>query len=358
MDPEEKLELIKNNLVEIITEEELKEKVESGQKLKGYLGFEPSGLAHIGMLIWMYKVKDLIDAGLDFYILEATWHAMINDKLGGNMELLRKAARLIRDIMASLGIDTGKINFIDAEKFASDKDYWALVIKVMKATTLARMKRAITIMGRSMDEIELDSSKLIYPAMQVSDILYMDLDVALGGLDQRKAHVLAREVSEKMGVKKPIALHTPILTSLLGSQRMEPKEADENAASLKMSKSKPSSAIFVSDPPDIIVNKINNAFCPLKQIEYNPILEINKYLLFPRKNFKLYIERPKKYGGDILIESYEDLERLYAGGKIHPADLKNATAKEVIKMLEPVRKLFSRSETIELVKEITRNTTR
>jgi tyrosyl-tRNA synthetase len=358
VDFDEKYNLIKNNLVEIITEEELKEKLNHGDKLKGYLGFEPSGLAHLGWIIWMFKVRDLVESGVNFYILEATWHAMINDKLGGNLDLIRKAAKLTRDVMSSLGIPIDKINFVDAEKMASDKDYWALVIKSMKLTSLARMKRALTIMGRSTDEAELDTSKLVYPAMQVSDIIYMDLDIALGGLDQRKAHILAREVAEKIKVKKPIALHTPILTGLDGGQRMDSKEIDEIAANFKMSKSKPTSAIFINDPPDTIKNKIINAYCPLRQAELNPILEINKYLLFSKKGFELKIERPQKYGGNVTFTSYEELESAYINGKLHPIDLKNATAVEIIKLLEPARKLFENESVRNLAEEITKGVTR
>ncbi len=358
LDTNEKFELIKKNLVEIITEKELMEKIEHGDKMKGYLGFEPSGLAHLGWLIWMNKVKDLINAGVEFNLLEATWHAMINDKLGGNMDLIRKAARLTREVMKALDIPTEKINFVDAEEMAQDKDYWALVIKVMKMTSLARMKRALTIMGRSMDEADLDTSKLIYPAMQVSDIIYMDLDIALGGLDQRKAHILAREVSEKINAKKPIALHTPILTSLDGGERMSFGEIDEQAASHKMSKSKPNTAIFVNDSENNIKEKILNAYCPPKQAEFNPILEINKYLLFARENFKLVLERPEKYGGTVVFENYEELENAYVNGKVHPMDLKNATINSLIEMLRPVRKIFEKEETKELAKEILKGITR
>jgi len=48
------------------------------------------------------------------------------------------------------------------------------------------MKRSLTIMGRKAEEAEMDVSKLIYPAMQVADIIYLDLDIALGGLIKGK----------------------------------------------------------------------------------------------------------------------------------------------------------------------------
>ncbi|MCD6300608.1 MAG: tyrosine--tRNA ligase, partial [Staphylothermus sp.] len=267
---------------------------------------------------------------------------------------IRKAARFVRKVMEGFGIDISKIKFVDAEDLVSDKEYWGILIRAAKNVSLARVKRALTIMGRKSSEAETDFSKLIYPLMQVTDIFYLDLDIALGGTDQRKAHMLARDIAEKLKMKKPVAIHTPLITSLRGlGQRMETAEIDELYAEFKMSKSKPETAIFVHDSPEDVKRKIRKAYCPPRQIEFNPIIEINKYLLFPQKDFKLVIERPEKYGGTIVVESIEELEKLYIEGKIHPLDLKNATADALNKLLEPIRKkIETDNEARELLEEL------
>jgi len=323
--------------------------------LKGYIGYEPSGIIHIGWLIWMRKVKDLVEAGIDFTVLEATWHAMINDKLGGNLDLIRKSSELIKAVFEAVGVPIEKIHFVDAEDLVSDKNYWAILLKVAKKNSLHRIRRALTIMGKKAEDAELDSSKIIYPLMQVTDIFYLDLDIALGGLDQRKAHMLARDTAEKLGFKKPIAIHTPILTGLGGAGRMETSkmDKDEIMASAKMSKSKPQQTIYIHYKPDTIRMLIKKAYCPKGVVEFNPILEINKYLLFTQENFKLIVERPEKYGGTIIYDSYEKLEEDYRNGLLHPADLKQATAEALIKMLEPIReKLLSKPRIIQILKEL------
>ena len=341
-----RFELVTRNLVEIITVDELKRLLEEKESPRAYIGYEPSGLFHIGWLIWAMKVRDLVEAGFDMIILEATWHAWINDKLGGNMELIKKDALYVRHVLKALGIDVSKINFVDAEDMVSDKRYWEILLRVAKNTTLARMKRALTIMGRRAEEAEMDFSKLIYPAMQVTDIFYLDVDVALGGTDQRKAHMLARDVAEKLNYKKPIAIHTPLLTGLQGARRMDTSKIDEDvfAVELKMSKSKPETTILVHDSPEDIRRKIRKAYCPAREVKFNPIIEINKYILFTQKDFILHIERPEKYGGPIDIYSYDELEKLFVEGKIHPLDLKNATADALIKFLEPVRRYFEENK--------------
>ncbi len=344
MDVEEKIKLITRNTLEIVTLEDLRRKIESGEKLKGYLGYEPSGLFHIGWMIWAMKVNDLVDAGIDFTLLEATWHAWVNDKLGGDMEAIRDAARYLRHSLKALGTPVEKIRFIDAETLVDDKDYWAILLRAAKHTTLSRAKRALTIMGRKEKDAEMDTSKLFYPFMQVADIFYMEIDLALGGMDQRRAHMLARELAVKLGFKKPVGIHTPLLTSLEGVGRAGGGGIrDTEAIDYKMSKSKPQSTILIHDPPDTIREKIRKAYCPPKQIEHNPIMEINKYILYTDPSFKLYVERPQKYGGDIEIESYSELEKIYLSGSLHPLDLKKATAEALIERLKPVREYFKKN---------------
>ncbi|MCQ4349893.1 MAG: tyrosine--tRNA ligase [Sulfolobales archaeon] len=355
-----RLQLIIRNTEEIVTLDELRQKLESGEQLKGYIGFEPSGLFHIGWMIWAYKLRDLVNAGIKMNVLVATWHAWINDKLGGDLELIRKAGDLTIEILRTLGVDMSKVNVIDAEEFAKDKDYWALVLKVAKGTSLARIKRALTIMGRKAEEAEIDASKLIYPAMQVADIFYQDLDIALGGTDQRKAHMLARDVAEKLGRKKVIAIHTPLLVGLQGGQRMEAGvDRDDYMSTIKMSKSKPENAIFVTDPPEVVESKLKQAYCPKGVVEDNPVLQINKYIIFNTENPRLVVERDPKYGGTVVFESYEDLERAFAEGKLHPLDLKAATARKLNEILDPIRKSIERkSEYVELVRRIEKSVTR
>ena len=318
------LERVARNLREIVTMEELRELMNKEEK-KAYIGFEPSGLVHLGWLMCADKVKDLVDVGFDVTILLADWHAWINDKLGGNMEAIRTGGEYIKDAFRAMGVEGA--NYIYASDIISDEKYWGLVLKIAKQTSLARARRAMDIMGRKAEEAEKDISKFFYPLMQVADIFYLDVDAALGGMDQRHAHMLARDVCDKMGMKKVVALHTPIISSLQAGNRMD----------AKMSKSKPDSAIFIHDDAEAIKRKLRKAYCPEGIAEGNPVMEIAKHVIFVHFD-EMVVDR--KFEGEITFSSYEELEKTFVKKELHPLDLKNAVAEYVDKILEPIRNYF------------------
>ena len=333
----DKLERITSNTEEVITTEELKT-VLGKSKPKGYIGFEPSGTVHLGWKICTNKINDFLNCGFDFTVLMADWHAYINDKLGGDLEKIKLCGKYMEDCFAAMGADASKIKFVYASDYVNDSKYWELVLRVSKATSVARVKRAMDIMGREEKEADKDLSKLFYPAMQVSDIYYLGLDIAYGGMDQRHAHMLARDVSKKIGKKPPVALHTPLLTGLQAGGRMDPID-------LKMSKSKPDSMISIHDKPEDVVKKLKKAYCPEKQVQGNPVLEICKFVVFPEiQNEVFLIERPEKFGGSLEFSSYNELEKAFSDG-LHPLDLKNAAAVYVNKILEPVHQYFEKHST-------------
>jgi len=344
MDVEERYALIARNTEEIITPEDLMEVLRSKASPTGYIGFEPSGLVHIGWMVTAQKVKDFVDAGFTFIVFLADWHAYINDKLGGDIDNIRVCAEYMKDCFEALGLPRDKVEYRLASDIMDDIDYWEMVMKVGKASSLQRVKRAMTIMGRNEDEAEVDSSKTMYPLMQAADLMFMDVDVAYAGLDQRRAHMLAREAAEKMGVKKAVAVHTPLLPGLKGGNRMDPMSA-------KMSKSDPDGSLLVHDSPEDIRRKMSKAFCP-PEVEGNPVLAICKYVIFQRTDVMRF-ERPEKFGGNLEFKSYDELERTYLAGKLHPMDLKNGTAAALAEILAPARDYFvNKPENLERIRQV------
>ncbi len=333
MDTEERMKIVLNNVREVVTEEELRELMEEKAEPSAYIGIEPSGMMHVGQgMMCANKIKDMQEAGFHVKILLADWHAYINDKLGGDIEAIRICGEYIKDCFLALGVDTDKTEFVLATDLMDRIDYWERVLRVAKSNSVARIKRAVDIMGRESEETAADSSMLLYPSLQVTDIFELGVDVAYAGMDQRRAHMLARDTADKQDWKKPVALHTPILSGLKGSGRMDA------ASKGKMSKSDPDSCIFIHDEPEDITRKINGAYCP-PEVEGNPILEMTRYIILPSTG-ELHIDRPEKWGGDLHYDTYEQLEKDYVEDQLHPADLKKAVAQSLSDILKPVRDYF------------------
>ncbi|MBI5391741.1 tyrosine--tRNA ligase [Candidatus Woesearchaeota archaeon] len=342
MNTEQKIELIKSFAEEIITEEELKGLFEKKKNPIAYDGFEPSGNIHIAQAVMRaINVNKMTNAGCKFKMLVADWHAWANNKLGGDLEKIKKTGEYFIEVWKASGMDLDNVEFIWASDVVKDDNYWKLVLEIARNNTLQRIIRCSQIMGRSEKET-LSAAQILYPCMQAADIFYLKADICQLGLDQRKVNVLAREIGEKLKQYKPIIISHHMLMGLK-QPAMGEADAIEKAIAMKMSKSNPDSAIFITDTEAEIKKKITNAYCPEKQVKENPILEYCKYIIFEKvKSFK--IDRPAKYGGLLEFKSYEELERNYKEGKVHPMDIKNATAFYINKIIKPIRDHFEKNK--------------
>src|SRR5688572_25064621 len=142
---------IREAAAEAVTDDELRAlcaKAAAGGKPRAYIGFEPSGTAHIGWMVCTDMVRRLTAAGFDVQILLADWHAQINDKLGGDLAAIQRCGRYMEEAFESLGVPRSSVTYVYANDFAKDPTYWAMVLKVAKNSTLARVRRAMTILDR------------------------------------------------------------------------------------------------------------------------------------------------------------------------------------------------------------------
>jgi tyrosyl-tRNA synthetase len=361
LDLQKRIDLVIRNTAEVVTQEEIRTLLETNNDPRAYWGFECSGLLHIGIgLVCSAKIKHLLKAGFKFTIFLADWHSWINNKLGGDMDNIRTCGEYLKQIFTALGLTANKVDFRWASEIVDKVNYWEKVIRIAKSVSIKRTWRALPVMGRETSLTDMETAWVFYPCMQAADIFAMDIDIACSGIDQRKAHMLARDAAEKLKWNKPVCIHTPLLIGLQGPQTAE-KTFDENAElnveiSSKMSKSIPQSSILVHDSVEDIALKIKNAYCPPKVVKNNPVLELTRLIIFPEMD-NLVIPRPAKYGGPETFENFESLAKVYCEGKIHPLDLKNGVIASLTEILKPVREHFSRHpETLEkmLKIEITR----
>jgi len=342
MDISTKLELIRQVGEEIISEEELKALLETKNHPIAYDGFEPSGNVHIAQgILRAITVNKLIKAGIHFKMYAADWHAWANNKLGGNLEKIQICSDYLVEVWKVSGMNVDKVEFVRASDVVNSMEYWKKVMQIARNSTIQRIVRTGQIMGRQESEVQ-QASQILYPCMQAADIFHLKADICQLGMDQRKVNVLARELGEKLGYWKPVIVSHHMLIGL-GKPVSREKSTVERAIDLKMSKSKPETAIFMTDTEKEIKDKVSKAYCPEKEINDNPILEYCKYILFEKfKSIK--IERPEKFGGNLEFHSYNELAKVYSKGDLHPIDLKNSVEWHINQLIMPVREHFKKNK--------------
>jgi tyrosyl-tRNA synthetase len=314
MDLDSKKENIKRGTLEVVTEEELIDKIKKTKPI-AYIGYEPSGKIHLGHAITVKKMIDLQNAGFKVKILLADLHAYLNGK--GSLEEIDEISTYNMKCFRALGLSEDT-EFVLGSSFQTLEDYTYRIYELALSTTLTRAKRSMAQITR--DSKDHKVAEVIYPLMQVIDMIFLKVDVALGGMEQRKIHMLARESLPRMGFEAPVCLHTPLLHGTDGSDKMS--SSKENY-------------IAIDDEPDVIRKKLQKSFCPQGQVEGNPVIEIAEHFIFTEDK-TILIERPTKFGGNLEL-NYNDLLEIYSRNELHPLDLKNSVIKRLIEILEPVR---------------------
>ena len=154
-------------------------------------------------------------------------------------DAINHAAKIMQQHLAFFMFD--EANIIKSNSLYHNNDeYWMNLIKFSKHMTLSRAVRCLTIMGRT-EKDQLSLSQYLYPSMQATDIKELDLDIVHAGTDQRKIHMLVREVFPKMNWKVPVAVHQHLIPGLSKANEQQ----DE--AFTKMSKSNPKNSIFIQN---------------------------------------------------------------------------------------------------------------
>ncbi|CAL5403202.1 unnamed protein product [Camellia sinensis] len=331
MSVEEKFRIVRSVGEECIQEDELLNLLTKKPEPVCYDGFEPSGRMHIAQgVMKIISVNKLTSAGCKVKIWIADWFAQLNNKMGGDLKKIQTVGQYMIEIWKAVGLNLqgDKVEFLWSSEEINSRahEYWPLVMDIARKNKLPRIMRCVQIMGRS-EQDELTAAQILYPCMQCADIFFLKADICQLGMDQRKVNVLAREYCDDIKRKnKPIILSHHMLPGLQQGQE-------------KMSKSDPSSSIFMEDEEAEVNLKIKKAYCPPMVVEGNPCLEYLKYIIFPWfHEFK--VERGPDNGGEKTFNNIEGLVADYESGQLHPGDLKPALSKALNKILQPVRDHF------------------
>ncbi len=321
---EDRFKLIKRNTSEIIGEEELKKLLKEKKNPVVYWGTAPTGRPHAGYFLPALKIADFLKAGFNVKILLADLHAALDNTPWVVLEKRYDYyASVIPEIIKAIGVNLKSLEFVKGSEMQLKPEYMYDVLRMSSLVSIHDSKKAASEVVKMGDNPKL--SGLVYPLMQAVDEQYLGADAQLGGTDQRKIAVLARENLPKIGYNRRIEIMNPLIPGIIGK---------------KMSSSDPQSNIDILDDEETIKKKINKADC----IEGNPdngIMAFLKYVIMTIKqdnNEKFLIERDEKYGGDIAYSDYEEIKKDFIKKILHPQDLKIAVAREIINLLNKINR--------------------
>ena len=355
LSPSEQLQIIKENVEEIIPEEELLNKLKNSYKeskpLKIKAGFDPTSAdLHLGHTLLIKKLKIFQDLGHEINFLIGDFTARIGDPTGRDKtrpplseEKIISNSKTYENQLFKI-LDKNNVNILYNSKWFDKFDLKKL-IGLSSMENVARILERDDFKNRYTSGEAITLTEFLYPLLQAYDSVHLESDVELGGTDQRFNILLGRQIQKAYGKDLQVAIFLPILEGIDGN--------------LKMSKSY-KNYIGINEEPNDIFGKIMSISDELME-KYIKILFSNNSELFARILSPL--ERKKKLAISLItdyhneqaaLKAKNDFEKTYSN-KDFPDDIKkqvvDLNSKNIIELIEEfTSKSFTRSEIKRLIK--------
>jgi tyrosyl-tRNA synthetase len=220
------IETIRRGADELIVEEELARKLESGRKLRVKLGLDPTAPdLHLGHTVVINKLRHFQDLGHQVQFLIGDFTGMIGDPTGKNQtrpplsrEQILANAKTYRDQVFRI-LDPDKTQILFNSEW-SDKLGAEGVIRLAARYTVSQLLERDDFSRRFKDEKPIAVHELLYPLMQGYDSVAMKADVELGGTDQKFNLLVGRELQRAWGQEPQCILTMPLLEGVDGKEKM------------------------------------------------------------------------------------------------------------------------------------------
>lgn len=223
---DESLALIKRGADEILVEEELVEKLKSGQPLRIKAGFDPTAPdLHLGHTVLVNKLRQFQDLGHHVIFLIGDFTGMIGDPTGKNVtrkpltrdEVLENAKTYKAQIFKILDPEKTEVAFNSSWMNELGA---AGMIELASQSTVARMLERDDFEKRYKGNQPIAIHEFLYPLVQGYDSVALKADVELGGTDQKFNLLMGRELQKHYGQSPQVVLTMPLLEGLDGVQKM------------------------------------------------------------------------------------------------------------------------------------------
>jgi len=291
--PEIQLEILKKNCVDLVSEEELLERLKEGRPLRVKLGVDPSRPdLHLGHAVVLRKLKQFQQLGHQIVLIIGDFTAMIGDPSGKSTtrpmlsrEEVVENARSYAE-QAFLILDREKTEIRYNNEWLGSMSF-ADVVKLAGKYTVARMLEREDFAKRYAEGTPISVSEFLYPLAQAYDSVAIQADVELGGTDQLFNLMVGRKIQEEYGLKSQIVMTMPIIEGTDGKLKMS--KSYNNYVGLT-DQPKDMYGKIMSIPDELIVKyarlltDVNDDL--LKKMEE----EIDKKLVNPR-DYKMWLAR-------------------------------------------------------------------
>ena len=224
--PEKQLETLKKNCVDLVSEEELLERLKEGRPLRVKLGVDPSRPdLHLGHAVVLRKLKQFQQLGHQIVLIIGDFTAMIGDPSGKSTtrpmlsrEEVVENARSYAE-QAFLILDREKTEIRYNNEWLGSMSF-ADVVKLAGKYTVARMLEREDFAKRYAEGTPISVSEFLYPLAQAYDSVAIQADVELGGTDQLFNLMVGRKIQEEYGLKSQIVMTMPIIEGTDGKLKM------------------------------------------------------------------------------------------------------------------------------------------
>ncbi|GIW38873.1 MAG: tyrosine--tRNA ligase [Meiothermus ruber] len=220
MTAEEAFSLLRTGAVEIIPQEDLLKKLQSGKKLTVKLGLDPTRPdIHIGHAVVLRKMRQFQELGHKVVLIIGDFTAMIGDPSGRSKTRPPLTLEETRANAQSYVEQVGKILLTgDKERFELRYNSEWLenlnfkeVIRLTSLLTVAQMLEREDFKKRYTEGVPISIHEFLYPFAQGYDSVPIACDVEMGGTDQKFNLLVGREVQAAYGLEKQVAFIMPLL---------------------------------------------------------------------------------------------------------------------------------------------------
>ncbi len=296
MDIKDQLNLIKKGIEELITEEELIDKIKRKKVIRVKAGFDPTAPdLHLGHTVLIQKLKHFQDCGHEVYFLIGDFTGMIGDPTGKSEtrkalteEEVKKNAETYKEQIFKI-LDEKKTKIVFNSEWLG-KLTAVDIVKLCSKYTVARMLERDDFANRYKNNIPISIHEFLYPLFQGYDSVAINADIELGGTDQKFNLLVGRHLQRYYDQEPQCILTMPILEGLDGKQ--------------KMSKSL-GNYVGINEPPNDMYGKLMSISDDL-MIRYYELLS------------------------DISYDDFIKLKEGIKNGTIHPMEAKKKLAFEIV----------------------------